>query len=196
MKKTCFIFIFLFVIFNLPAQKSNWVFDQSNCSVQFNVVHMGIAKVTGWFNNFGGEITNCSDDFSEALITFFINSSSLSSNNTIRDNHLKSPEFLAVTRYPYINFKGSGLKKMKDNLYKLQGKLTIKGVEKEVEFDVRYGGTIIDKSGSTRAGFDLSGTINRFDYRLEWNELIDTTIPIVDKNIEIICRLQLVKTKK
>ncbi len=178
----------------LSAQRETWIFDQSHCNIQFTVAHMGISKTVGTFNEFGGEIS-CGADFSDILISFYINSSSINTNNSVRDNHLKSPDFLAPTRYPYIYFKGTALEMVSEGHYQLKGFLKIKNIEKPIEFDVTFGGIVIDKSQSERAGFELRGVINRFDYNLTWNEMLDGNIPIVGKEVVIVCQIQIVKTK-
>jgi polyisoprenoid-binding protein YceI len=95
--------------------------------------------------------------------------------------------------YPKMEFKGKEMKKVDDNKFKLIGDFTIRDVTKEVELDVKYNGMVKDPWGNTRAGFKITGEVNRFDYNLKWDKVIETGSFVVGKNVQIIVDLQLIK---
>ncbi len=92
-----------------------------------------------------------------------------------------------------MTFKGKSMRKVSDNKYKLVGDLTIRDVTKQVELDVRYNGMVKDPWGNTKAGFKVTGEINRFDYNLKWNTAIETGALVVGREVELVIDLQLVK---
>jgi polyisoprenoid-binding protein YceI len=106
---------------------------------------------------------------------------------------LKSPDFFEAEKFPQITFKGRKIEKIDDEEFKLYGNLTIRDITKPIELKVIYGGTITDPWGKTRAGFKVLGSINRFDYNLKWNALIETGGAVVGKTINIICDVEVVK---
>jgi polyisoprenoid-binding protein YceI len=152
-----------------------------------------ITTVTGQFNEFDLEVETEGDDFTKASkILFTADINSISTNNTQRDNHLKSADFFAADKYRQLKFEGKRLKKHKGN-YILQGDLTIRDVTKPVEVEVQYGGTITDPWGQTRAGFTVDGKVNRKDFQLMWDAVTEAGHIVVDNEIKIHCAVELVK---
>jgi polyisoprenoid-binding protein YceI len=113
----------------------------------------------------------------------------------MRDNHLKGDDFFNAGKYPKMTFKGTGLKKVSGNKYTLSGELTIRDVTKPITLDVTYFGTTNDPWGNTKAGFKIKGKINRFDYNLKWNTLTEAGGAVVGEEVEIVCNLELAKSK-
>ena len=175
------------------AQPDVWKFDPAHSQVKFNVTHMVVAEVTGYFKKFDGIVKTNGEDFTNADIEIAIETKSINTENERRDNHLRSDDFFNAEKYPEIKFKSRSLKKVEDNQYKMVGDLTIRDVTKEVELDVKQGGFITDGQGKTRAGFKITGTVNRFDYNLKWNALLEAGGAIVGPNVDIICNVELVK---
>lgn len=172
MKKTISAFCLLLIAVNVFAQ-TKWTTDPAHTSVHFTVTHMMISEVEGKFTSFSGTMTSSKPDFTDAQIDFTADVSSINTDNQMRDNHLKSKDFFAADSFPQIKFKSTSIKKISDKKYILEGDLTIRDVTKPVKFDVTYGGTINDGFGNTRAGFKAETTINRFDYHLNWNKLVE-----------------------
>jgi len=177
------------------AVKSSWAVDLAHTKFQFSVRHLVISEVAGHFGKFNLEIKNANEDFSEADIDVSIDAKSIDTGITDRDNHLRSADFFDVEKYPQIVFKSKSLKKINDEKYKLVGDLTIKDITKSIELDVTYNGQIVDPWGMNRAGFKVLGTLNRFDYNLQWNALMETGGAIVGKNINLIFDIEVTKTK-
>lgn len=183
----------LFITSVLSAESTEWKVDKSHTNIQFTVTHMLISQVSGEFKNFEANISSEKENFEDALIEFVVDVNSIDTENEKRDAHLKSDDFFNADKYPQIKFVGTSFRKVDGNKYKLKGNFTMRDVTKPVEFDVIYGGSIKDTYGNTRAGFKLSGTVNRFDYGLKWNPLLEAGGSVVGKDVEINCNIALVK---
>ncbi|MCE1189694.1 MAG: YceI family protein, partial [Ignavibacteria bacterium] len=107
--------------------------------------------------------------------------------------HLKSEDFFSADKYPDMVFKSKSFKKAKGNKYVLVGDLTIRNKTKEIKLDVTYMGTVKDPWGNTKAGFKLLGELNRFDYDLKWNTLLETGGAVVGKTVKITGNIELQK---
>ncbi|RPI72756.1 MAG: polyisoprenoid-binding protein [Ignavibacteriales bacterium] len=175
------------------AQGISWKFDPSHSQVKFNVTHLVISEVTGHFNKFDGTVKTIGNDFTDAQIEFTIETSSIDTDNEKRDNHLRSDDFFNAEKYPKMKFVSKSMKKVGDNEYKLIGDLTIRDITKQVELDVEHGGIASDGYGNTKAGFKITGTINRFDFNLKWNALLEAGGAVVGSDVEMECNIQLVK---
>ncbi|MCX7798464.1 MAG: YceI family protein [Melioribacter sp.] len=187
--------LFLLIIsFSLSQAQTKWTFDKAHSKVQFKVSHMVISEVTGQFNNYEGTVESSKDDFTDAKINFSIDVKSIDTDNEQRDNHLKSDDFFNAEKYPKITFVSKSFKKISGKKYKLIGDLTIRDVTKQVQLDVIYNGTVKDPWGNTRAGFKVTGKVNRFDFGLKWNALLETGGAVVGKNVDIIIDVELLKS--
>jgi polyisoprenoid-binding protein YceI len=170
-----------------------WTLDPAHSKIQFIVRHMVISEVLGNFKTFNLKIDSKKDDFSDSKVELQIQVDSIDTGVSGRDNHLKSADFFEVKKYPFITFKSKSFKKISGEKYKLTGDLTIKNITKEIEFDVVYNGQIADPfGGKQRAGFKVNGMLNRFDYDLKWNMLIESGGAVVGKNVNIICDIEIV----
>ncbi len=185
--------LLLFGFISLSAQ-TKWALDKSHSNVQFSVSHLVISEVTGQFKSFDGDIEASKEDFSDAKINFLIDVASISTENEKRDVHLKSDDFFNAEKFPKITFKGKSLKKVSGKNYKLVGDLTMRDVTKEVTLDVVYNGTIKDPWGNIKAGFKITGELNRFDFNLKWNTLMEAGGAVVGKTVYITVNLQLQKS--
>jgi len=194
-KLTLFLFVLVFTFNFVKAQQSTWNFDIAHSKISFNVTHLVISEVTGHFSSFTGKVVSKSDDFVNSEIYFEIDAKSINTDNESRDNHLRSADFFDVEKYPKIIFKSKSFTKVKGNKYKLVGDFTMKDVTKTITLDVVYGGTIKDPWGNTKAGFKISGEVNRFDYNLKWNNLLETGGAVVGKTVKINCFVELTKEK-
>lgn len=192
MLKAAIVAVFLFVNLSF-AQNTAWTFDKAHSQVKFEVTHLVISKVQGLFNSFDGVVKTSGDDFTDAVIEFTVETNSINTENERRDNHLKSDDFFNAEKFPQMTFKSKSMKKVGDNEYTLIGDLTIRDVTKEVELKVEKGGMMTDNSGNVKAGFRLKGTINRFDFNLKWNALLEVGGAVVGPNVDIICDIQIAK---
>ncbi|MCH8940933.1 MAG: YceI family protein [Bacteroidetes bacterium] len=197
MKKIKFIILFVLMIFasNSFAQTTTWNIDPVHSKIGFRVRHLIISEVEGRFKSFEGSVTTDKEDFNGSKIVFSLDARSVLTDNTRRDNDLKSANFFDAEEYPEITFKSTSFEKVEGNKYKLEGNFTIKGITNHIIMDVIYGGTIKDPWGNMRAGFKITGKINRFDYNLKWNKLLEAGGAVVGKEITITCNIEVIKQK-
>jgi polyisoprenoid-binding protein YceI len=192
---------FLFVvalavcISSIAGAQDKWNLDKAHAGVKFTVTHMLISEVEGSFKTFDGSMTASKPDFTDALINFTVDVASISTDNEMRDKHLKSDDFFNAEKFPKMTFKSSSFKKVSDKKYELTGDLTIRDVTKKVKFDVTFGGTMLDPYGNTRAGFKATGTINRLDYGLKWNKLTEAGGAIVSSDVNLVISAEFTKGK-
>ena len=175
------------------ATTTKWVLDPMHSEVQFKVKHLVISTVSGFFKSFEGSLTNENDNFEGASIEFSLDINSIDTNQTQRDEHLKSAEFFDAAQYPHIKFQSASFTKTGNDEYKLTGNLTIKDVTKPVTLDVEYGGSADDFYGNTKAGFEVSGKINRKDFGLTWDGVTEAGAIVVGEDIKIIINAQFAK---
>lgn len=196
MKKINLIAFLLLAFFSANFAQVKWNIDKAHTNVGFKVVHMVISSVEGEFQKYSGTVESPAEDsFDGAKVDITIDVNSISTDNVDRDNHLKSDDFFNAEKYPEITFKSKSMKKVDGKNYKLVGDLTIRDVTKEVALDVKYNGTIKDPWGNTRAGFDLTGTINRFEYGLKWNKVLEAGGLVVSEDVTLDVHIELVKQK-
>lgn len=175
--------------------QTKWNVDFSHSSIKFTVTHLVIAEVDGGFKSYTGSVVSNNPDFNDAVIDFTVDVSSLSTDNDLRDKHLKSPDFFDTEKFPQIIFKSSAFKKISGTNYELDGTLTLHGITKLVKFEVTYGGTIKDSYGNAKAGFKATTTINRFDYGLKWNALTEAGSAVVSQVVTISIKMELGQAK-
>ncbi len=192
MKTINLLFLMLLLTFNINAQ-SNWAFDVAHSSISFSISHMVISEVDGRFDKFEGTISNTKEDFSDAKIQLAIDVASINTGDEKRDEHLKNADFFDVEKYPKIKFVSKSMKKVSGNKYKLTGNFTMHGVTKEIILDAKYGGTIKDPWGNIKAGFKITGSLNRTDYGLKYNSVMETGGLMIGEEIEITCKVELLK---
>lgn len=190
MKKLNILSAMLLFVTGSAFAQANWSIDKAHSKIGFNVRHMAVSEVEGNFRDFDATVVAKSADFNGAEITFTAKTASIDTDNERRDNHLKSADFFDAEKYPEVSFKGNLTKQ--GTKYKLKGNLTMHGVTKPVEFDVTYGGTINTGRGE-KAGFKISGTINRQDYGLTWANKTPTGELVVSDEVEIIGKIEIDK---
>jgi polyisoprenoid-binding protein YceI len=174
------------------AEKTKWIIDPGHSEVQFKIKHLGITNVNGKFNTFQGEALCTNEDFSNTEIHAVIQAGSIDTNNAQRDTHLKSPDFFDAEKFPIIKFDGR-LRKDDDD-YVLAGELTIRETKKSVELKAEFSGTETGRFGDKRAGFEVTGKINRKDFGLTWNILAEGGGFVVGEDIKLHFDIQLVKS--
>lgn len=170
-----------------------WALDPTHSELAFKVRHMMIANVKGEFRKFDVSITTMGDDFTKSGVDVTIDANSILTHQEQRDAHLKSGDFFDVEKHPTLTFKSTSLHKVHEDEFKLNGILTIKGISKEVELAVEFGGIKKDPYGNEKAGFALEGKINRADFGLTWNAALETGGVLVSDEVKISAEVQLIK---
>ena len=178
---------------NTTNDKTTWALDPTHSELTFKVRHLMISIVKGEFRKFDAAITSYGSDFTNAAITATIDASSIDTNNSDRDNHLRAADFFDAANNPEILFRGTSFSKLDSDNYQLKGLLTIKGVEKEIVLDVDFGGFVKDPYGQDKAGFSISGKFNRKDWGLNWNAALETGGVMVSDEVRVAGELQFVK---
>lgn len=194
-KLTTILVVLMLTVFSVTAQKTKWTFDKVHSKIQFDVAHLVISEVTGQFQDYEGTVLADKADFSDAKIDFSIDVKSINTNDENRDRHLQSADFFDVAKYPKITFKSKSMTEAGKNQYKLTGDLTMHGVTKTVTFDVKYGGTVTDPYGNVKAGFKITGVIDRTDFGLKYNSVLDSGGLLIGEEITITCNVELLKQK-
>lgn len=198
MKKTLYTLVAVAIAglsFTTPQTPVTWKLDPVHSSINFSATHMVVSEVTGSFKKFDGVITSKDDNFTDTQVEFTIDVNSISTDNEKRDEHLKSDDFFNAAKYPHIKFKGKSLKKINGNKYVLNGDLTVRDITKPVDLAVIYNGTIKDPYGNIRAGFKVAGSINRMEYGLKWNALLEAGGAVVGSEIPFTAHVELIKQK-
>jgi len=176
------------------ATATKWVLDPMHSEVQFKVKHLVISTVSGFFKSFEGSLETENEDFTDAKIDFSLDIDSIDTNQSQRDEHLKSPEFFDAATYPKITFTSTSFTKTdEEDEYELAGDLTIKGITKPVTLDVEFGGSAADFYGNTKAGFEITGKINRKDFGLTWSGVTDAGSVVLGEDIKLLINVQFAK---
>ncbi|MCK6613563.1 MAG: YceI family protein [Ignavibacteriaceae bacterium] len=173
--------------------KSVWAIDPTHSEIGFKVKHMMFTNVSGKFSSFEASVENEDDKFETSAISFSADVNSIDTANADRDNHLRSGDFFEVEKFPKLTFVSTGITKVDDNNYKINGDFTIRDVTKNITLDAEYSGLMKDPWGNTKAGFSLSGKINRKDFGLTWNAALETGGVLVSDEVKLLCEVQVVK---
>lgn len=172
---------------------TTWAIDASHSEIGFKVKHMMFTNVSGKFEKFEASATTEDTDFTNAQLDFSADISSVNTGSADRDNHLKSADFFNAEEFPKMSFKSTSMKKVSENEFELTGDLSLHGVTKAVTLNVEYGGIMQDPWGNTKAGFTLSGKVNRKDWGLNWNAALETGGVLVSEEVRLNIDVQLMK---
>lgn len=177
----------------MSTSNTKWVVDPTHSEIGFKIRHLMITNVSGSFGNFEVSAQTADEDFTTANVDVKIAVDSINTNNVQRDAHLKNADFFEAEKYPYITFKSSRVQRIDDETFNLHGDLTIKTTTKPVDLKLEFGGVTKDPWGNDRAGFSLSGKINRHDFGVSYNAVLETGGVALGEDIKISGELQLTK---
>ncbi len=167
------------------AVASQWAIDLAHSEINFKVKHLMISTVTGKFTDFSATVESENEDFQDAYITFEAQTASITTGNEHRDEHLKSADFFDAEQFPVMRFESSSFRQISGKDYELNGNLAIRGVTNPVKLAVEFNGTHKDPWGNIKAGFELSGKINRTDFGLKWNAITEAGGLTVGEEVKI-----------
>ena len=170
-----------------------WAIDAAHSEIHFKVKHMMVSTVTGSFDEFEGKVKSEEESFEGAEIQFSAKTGSINTRNTDRDNHLKSDDFFNAEAYPELKFASRSIQKVSDNEFSVTGDLTIRDVTKQVTLNVVHEGTAIDPYGQNKAGFEITGKINRKDFGLKWSAVTEAGSVVVSDEVRLALNVQLVE---
>lgn len=170
-----------------------WTIDNSHSAIHFSARHMMISTVRGEFSTFSGTVNFNEENPALSSVEVEIEPASLSTRDSQRDGHLKSPDFFDVENHPIATFKSTRAEATGTSKGKLYGDLTIKGITHPVVLDVEYNGQSKSPWGTTSAGFNASTKINRKDWDLNWNVALETGGVLVGEEVKIEIEAEIVK---
>ena len=173
--------------------QTKWILDPTHSELGFKIKHLMITNVSGAIKNFTAEVTTEGTDFSTAQIILSADMASISTNNEQRDAHLRNADFFEVEQYPELQFISNRIEKVDNDIYTLLGELTLKGITKPVKLTVEYSGVTKDPWGGERAGFVVTGKINRSDWGVNFNGVLETGGVMLSEEVRINSEIQLVK---
>ncbi len=152
---------------------SEWQFDLQHSGISFMVRHLLVAKVRGRFTRWSGTLRFDDKNPAASSVQVRIDASSVDTSEAQRDAHLRSPDFLDVANHPHMTFASTKVERTSDTTYKVNGDLTIRGVTRPVTLDVEYGGALRDPRGNERAGFTARATVDRKEFGITFNQVLD-----------------------
>ncbi len=170
------------------SHNTNWSVDNAHSEVAFKVKHMMISTVTGHFEDFQATAKTDGDNFNNAEFKFSAKTASINTKNKDRDTHLKSDDFFNAEKFPEMTFVSKSF-----NGDKLVGDLTIRDVTKEIVLDADFNGIAVDPYGQTKAGFEISGQLNRKDFNLTWNAVTEAGSIVVSDKVKLVVDVQFIK---
>jgi polyisoprenoid-binding protein YceI len=175
------------------AQTSTWKLDSSHAHSSFTVRHLVISNVRGEFGKTEGTLVLDEGDVTRSKVDATIDVTSVNTREAKRDEHLKSPDFFDVAKFPKMTFRSTKVEKAGDGMLKVTGDLTLKGVTKSVVLDVSGPSKEIkDPWGNARRGIEATATINRQDFGLTWNKAIEAG-PVVGDQVKIEVEAEFIK---
>jgi len=175
---------------------STWTIDPDHSTVGFKIRHLMVSNVNGRFQTYNGTINVNDEDLSKSKVDVSIDAASINTNVQKRDDHLRSPDFFDVAKYPKITFVSKSISKGALDHLQVKGDLTIHGVTKEVVLDVE-GPTMESKDpwGNIRKGATATTKINRKDFGLLWNAALETGGVLVGDEVNITLEVEMIKMK-
>ena len=172
---------------------TKWTLDPTHSELGFKVKHLMISNVSGSFKEFTAEMETEGTDFAKANISLTAQMSSISTNNLQRDTHLRTSDFFDAENYPDLTFTSTRIEKIDDDNYSLHGNLTLKGVTNPVKLAVEVSGVTKDPWGGERVGYTVTGKLNRKDWGVNYNALLETGGVALGEEVRISAEIQMVK---
>jgi polyisoprenoid-binding protein YceI len=174
------------------APVGTWTVDPSHSSVEFQVKHMGIATVKGFFHGFEGTLAIDEDGTARAEGT--VDVGTVDTREAKRDEHLRSPDFFDAEQFPKLTFVSTGVRAEDDDEYVIDGDLTIHGVTRPVSLRAEVTGTDTDPWGNERVALDVTGKIKRSDYGMTFNQALGSGNMLVGDAVKIAIAVSAVKS--
>jgi polyisoprenoid-binding protein YceI len=178
---------------SIQNSQTRWNIDPTHSSVDFAVRHLMIATVRGRFAGVGGYVELDDSRTKLSKVAVNIDVASIDTRQEQRDAHLRSADFFDAEKYPTITFESTGTQGDLQGEFTLQGRLTMHGVTKDVTLEVESNGLVADPWGNQRAGFTAKGKLNRSDFGLSWNQVLEAGGVVVGEEIKISIDLELVR---
>lgn len=169
-----------------------WTIDPAHSTITITARHMGLASVKGVINEFSGTI-----DLAElpelSTVQARMQADSIDTGNKMRDDHLRSPDFLDVSTYPLIEYAGIGVSQQGDDRWRVDGELTLRGITRPVQLDLTYQGAGPDPWGGQRAAFRATAELHRKDFAINWNQSVAADVVLVGWVLQVALDIEAVE---
>jgi len=175
------------------TKTNNWNIDAAHSGINFSIRHMVVSKVRGRFAKYSGTVDLDDGDLTRSFVDVTIDAASIDTGTPQRDAHLRGPDFFDVEKFPELRFRSTRIESVARDRYRVVGDLTIRDVTREVSLDVEYGGRAKDPWGNERIGFIATATLDRKDFGLRWNQLLEAGGVLVGDRVDIDLEVQAVK---
>jgi polyisoprenoid-binding protein YceI len=169
-----------------------WAIDPAHSKVGFAVKHMGIATVRGEFKQFEGTL-EIGEDLSSTEARGTVKVQSVDTNESQRDDHLRSPDFFDAARYPELSFESTSIEELDEETFRITGNLTIHGVTNEIVLHAEIQGTDVDPWGNERVGLEVIGELSRGDYGMKFNQALGSGNMLVGDKVKLSLDISAVK---
>jgi polyisoprenoid-binding protein YceI len=189
------VLIAVFAVAAMPLFADSYTIDKQHSEATFHIRHL-VSNVSGKFEQFDGTVNLDPKQAGASSVEFTIKATSVNTGVADRDNHLRTPDFFYVEKYPEITFKSTSIKPgASKDLYDVTGDLTMRGVTKRITIPVTFLGFIKDPWGNEKAGFSLQTTLNRKDYGINWNKALDNGGVLLGDDVLVTINLETQKKK-
>lgn len=170
-----------------------YTIDPAHSSVEFVVRHL-LSKARGRFTEFSGEVV-IGDGPEDSSANVEIVAASVNTNQEMRDNHLRSGDFLLSEEHPTITFRSNAVRPVRGNAFELDGVLTIRGITKPVTLEGEFAGMGLNMQGSPVLGFSAKTSVDREAFDITWNAALETGGVVLGKKVEIQIDVELLKSE-
>jgi polyisoprenoid-binding protein YceI len=178
----------------VSTKTSTWNIDPVHSTAQFKVKHMMISNVKGEFTKITGKLVLDESNITKSQVEAFIDATTINTREPDRDTHLKSADFLDVEKFPNLSFKSTQISKNGENELSVEGDLTMRGVTRKVVFEVEGPSPPTkDPWGNTRIGLSATTRVNRKDFGLNWNSVLEAGGILVGEEVAISLDVEFVK---
>jgi polyisoprenoid-binding protein YceI len=179
----------------IPARAADtYNIDPNHSNMGFTIRHF-FSKVPGHFTKFEGTIAYDAADVTKSTVNVSIDSASIDTTVPDRDKHLRSADFFDVEKFPKITFASTKVKSVAANKLQVEGTLTMKGIAKPVTLDVDVLGMGPDAWGGYRSGFEARTKVNRMEFGVSWNKVLEGGGTLLGEDVEIVLNVEAVKPK-
>lgn len=176
------------------AFASTWEIDTAHAAGNFSVKHMMVSNVNGTLGDVTGKVEVDDKDITKSKVEASIDMNGINTKQAKRDEHLKSPDFFDVAKFPTTTFKSTKIEKGEGSKLKVTGDLTMHGVTKSVVLDGEITPEVVNPfSGAKARGFSGTTTVNRKDFGLAWNKALEAGGVMVGEDVKVSVEAELVK---
>lgn len=178
----------------VAAQPVEYEIDPAHSSVEFSVRHLGVSNVKGKFTKFSGTIWYNESDVTQSSATVTVDAASIDTAEPKRDEHLRSADFFDVAKFPDIRFRSMGITSVGDK-YVVKGYLTMHGATKEIAIEANLVGKVRDAWGNERLGVEGRTTLNRQDFGINYNKVLDNGALIIGNDVKVELNIEAIRKK-